>query len=149
MNKLLATMLAIFAFTALAGCKSNIANLRNQIRPTFQEVVVEADENAAFAAALSALTQMGFNITSSGAAQRRIEAISAISTGSQARPARQITASVRVGVAPNNASMIQILFTEIREEQNIRREGMGTRQPLVDSPLYSVFAKHVNAALEK
>ena len=149
MNKLLATTLAILAFATLNACKSNIANLKNQIHPTFQEVVVEANENAAYAAALSALTQMGFTITSSGAARKKIEAISAISSGNPLRPARQMTASARIGVAPNNSSAIQILFTEIREEQGIRREGMATKQPLVDSPLYGVFARYVTGALEK
>jgi hypothetical protein len=147
MNKLLPAILALLVLATLAGCKSNITNLREQVRPTYHDVIVEADENTAYSATLSALTRMGYNITSSGAAQKKIEAISAISTAGVNRPARQLTASVRIGVAPDNCSNVQILFTEISEEMGSRREGMGTKQPLADSPLYSVFAKYVNEAL--
>ena len=141
---LLAALALLFA---AAGCKSNITNLREQIKPTYHDIIVEADENAAYNAAVSALTQMGYNITSSGAARKRIEAIGAISNSGMSRPARQISASVRVGVAPNNSSNIQVLFTEIIEDKTSGREGMGTKQPLSDSTLYSAFSKYVNEAL--
>jgi hypothetical protein len=150
MNKLLSAvpaLLALAALAAVASCKSNITNLREQVRPTYHDIIVETGENTAYTAALSALTRMGYTITSSGAAQKRIEAISAISAAGVNRPARQLTASVRIGVAPDNCSNIQILFTEISEEMGSRREGMGTRQPLADSPLYNVFAKYVNETL--
>ncbi len=149
MKKIALSFFAALALLIAAGCQSNITNLREQVRPTYHDVIVEADENAAYSASVAALAQMGYNITSSGAAQKKIEAMTAISSAGMNRPARQLSASVRVGVAPNNCSNIQILFTEISEEINSRREGMGTKQPLADSPLYNVFAKYVNAALAK
>ena len=144
----LATLTGLAGLFALASC-SNYTNIREQIRPTYHDVIVETDENAAYAAAFEALTQMGFRITSSGAARKKIEALSAIDPGGFGRPALQTSASVRVGVAPNNTSAIQILFTEIHEGQRTRRESMTTKQPLSESGLYNIFASRVNEALVK
>lgn len=142
-------LLAITSFLAFTGCSSNITNLKEQFHPTYHDIIVEAGQEAAYSAALYALKQMGYAVTSSGAAQKKIEAMSNISSAEMNRPARQYTASVRFGVAPNNGTTVQVLFTEIREEMNNRREGMGTKQPLADSPLYGIFAKYVNQALVK
>jgi len=140
------TTLPFLAAFVLAGCSSNIANIREQIRPSYQAINVDADQRAAFAAALTALTQMGFTITSSGAAQGKIEAINSVDTTQT--PARQTTASVRFGVAPNNGTAIQILFTDIVDSRLSGREGLATKQPLASSPLYNVFGKYVAAALK-
>ena len=135
----------------LAGCSSNITNIREQFNPTYQTVNVEADQNAAFDASLAALTQMGYTITSRGAAQGKIEAISPITnSGARQGPARQTTASVRFGVAPNNGTAIEILFTELVDSSTAgSRAGLATKQPLASSPLYAVFANYVAAALKK
>jgi len=137
-------------FTA-SGCSSNITNLREQINPTFQTINVEADERAAFDASLVALTQMGYTITSSGAAQGKIEAISVVTPGSLSpSPARQTTASVRFTTAPDSGTAIQILFTEIQDNRSGGRgSGLVTKQPLANSPLYAVFANYVADALKK
>jgi len=138
------------ALALLTSCSSNITNLRQQISPTYQTFNVEADERAAFDASLVALTQMGFTITSSGAAQGKIEAINSVAQGDFSQsPARQVTASVRFTVAPDNATAIQILFTEIVDSRFSGREGLGTRQPLASSPLYAVFGNYAAAALKK
>ncbi|MDF9831975.1 hypothetical protein M2103_000179 [Ereboglobus sp. PH5-5] len=146
--KQISLLLATLALLLGAGCKSNIANLREHINPTYHDVIVETDEDAAFAAARTALVQMGYKITSSGVAQKKIEAISAISSGDMGRAARQVSASVRFGVAPDNTTAIQILFIEILEDSGMSRDGMATKQPLRESGLYGVFEKYVNEALK-
>ena len=137
------------ALALLTACSSNIANLREKFSPTYQSINVDADQRAAFNASLTALTQMGYAITASGATQGKIEAISAVTPGDSQRPASQTTASVRFAVAPGNATAIQILFTEIQDSRLSGREGLGTKQPLAASPLYNVFESYVTAALKK
>ena len=146
------TALPLLAALALltTSCSSNLTNLRQQINPTAQTINVEADQRAAYDASLAALAQMGFTITDRAAAQGRIEAINAVTQGALPQsPARQITASVRFAVAPDNATAIQILFTEIQDNQFSPRQDLGTRQPLASSPLYDVFKQHVTATLKK
>lgn len=148
MKRILTFAAALALIAAFAGCKSNIANLREHISPTYHDVIVEADQDAAYTASLAALSQMGYTITSRGAAQKKIEGISAVTTDSMSRLARQTSVSVRFGVAPNNTTAIQILFTEIVEDPSGGRQGSGTKQPLTSSGLYNVFEKQVNEALK-
>jgi len=144
-------LLAALALLLLAaGCSSNLANLREKIRPTYQAVNFEGEQPAAFDAALVALGKMGFRVTSSGAAQGKIEATTPVMPASPQSPARQTTASVRFAVAPNNCTAIQILFTDIVDNSpGGGRDGFATKQPLVSSPLYTIFASHVAAASKK
>jgi len=144
-------LLAALALLATA-CSSTITNIRERFSPTYQTVTVEAEQRAAFDASLAALKKMGYNITSSGAAQGKIEAISPIaSTGGTQAQSRQTTASVRFGVAPGSGTAIQILFSEIVDNTTAgSREGFATKQPLsASSPLYAVFANYVANALKK
>ena len=144
-------LLAALALLLTAtSCSSNLTNLREQFNPTYQTINVEADERAAFAASLAALTQMGYTITASGAAQGKIEAISAIIPGDSAQAAaRQTTVSVRFTTAPDSGTAIQILFTEIHDGDRSGRGGYATKQPLANSPLYAVFQNYVAEALKK
>jgi len=146
------TVLPLLAAVALllTSCSSNFANLREQIRPTYQTVNFEGDQPAAFDASLAALAKMGFRVTSSGAAQGKIEATTPVTPASAQSPARQTTASVRFAVAPNNCTAILILFTDIVDNSpGGGRDGFATKQPLVSSPLYTLFASHVAAASKK
>ena len=149
MKKILTTLLAAFVLTVV-GCSSNITNLRERFSPTYQTINVEAEQREAFDASLIALTKMGYTITSSGAAQGKIEAMSPIATGGAQSQSRQTTASVRFEIAPNSGTAIQILFSEIVDTSTAgSREGLATKQPLASSPLYTVFANYVAAALKK
>lgn len=143
-------LLAIaLASVLITSCRSNVTNLQQKFRPTYHAITVEADHRTAYDAARSALTQMGYRITASGAAQGKIEAISNIDHSGLQSTARQFTASVRFNVAPANNTAIQILFTEIQEDAFNSRDSMGTKQPLASSPLYGVFEMYVNAAIKQ
>ena len=142
------TLLAALAL--LTACSSNLANLREQFNPTYQTINVEADERAAFDASLVALAHMGYTITASGAAQGKIEAISAIVPGDSAQAAaRQTTVSVRFTTAPDSGTAIQVLFTQIQDGGRSGRGGYATKQPLASSPLYAVFQNYIDEALKK
>ena len=151
LTTLTATLSLAFIIAAASGCSSNITNLREQFNPTYQTINVEADERAAFDASLAALVNMGYTITSSGAAQGKIEAISAVvPANSPQSAARQTTASVRFTTAPDSGTAIQILFTEIQDSRRSGASGgFATKQPLANSQLYAVFQNYVAEAMKQ
>jgi hypothetical protein len=134
----------------LAGCSSNFTNLREQFSPTYQRFEVEADQRAAYDAAVAALARMGFKVTSGGAAQGKIEAISGVAPDDSLQNAsKQTTASARFSAAADNRTAVEILFTELRDGGYAAPGGYATKQPLASSPLYTVFQNCLVAALKK
>ena len=137
---------------ALAGCESGSkfpGALRERISPTYRQHVVQADQKPVYEAARVALRKMNYKITSGGAAQGKIEALSVLQAGDGAGSARQVSLSVRLGVAPSSGTLVEALFSEIREDSFSKREGMGTSMPMQDTPLYDVFFRYLDEALAK
>ena len=135
---------------AVAGCESGSklpTAFRERISPTYRTHVVTVEQKPAYEAARVALRKMNFKITSGGAAQGKLEAISVLQPGDGARSARQISLSVKLAPAPTKGTEVSALFSEIREDEFSKREGMGTSTPMQDTPLYEVFFRHLDEAL--
>lgn len=137
---------------AFAGCESGSklpGVLRERISPTFKQHVVQAEQKPAYEATRVALRKMNYKITSGGAAQGKIEALSALQPGDGAGSARQVSLSVRLSPAATGGTLVEALFSEIREDSFSKREGMGTSMPMQDTPLYEVFFRYLDEALAK
>lgn len=144
----------LFAAAALvlAGCESGPklpAAFRERISPTFRPHVVAAEQKPAYEAARVALRKMNFKITSGGAAQGKIEAISELQPGEGPRSARQVSLSVKLTPATAGGTEVSAMFFEILEDNFGKRDGMGTSTPMPDTPLYDVFFRHLDEALAK
>ncbi|MDR0352625.1 MAG: hypothetical protein LBI02_04495 [Opitutaceae bacterium] len=142
----LATLLALAG--AGAGCHSHIVNLKQQINPTYQaRTFADIDQRQAYDASLAALRQMGYRQTGGGAAQGRIEAISEmLGSGTPQQSPRQVAIAIRISPTLEGGANVETLFTDIRQDAFNSREGMGSKQPLAESPLYDVFYKHLARA---
>jgi hypothetical protein len=148
--KNLSALLLVVSASMLAGCESGPslpAAFRERISPTYRSHVVAVEQKPAYDAARLALRKMNFTITSGGAAQGRIEALSALQPGAGAGSARQVSVSVKLAPAANGGTDVSALFSEIREDSFSKREGMGTSTPMRESSLYEVFFAHLDAAL--
>jgi hypothetical protein len=148
-KKIPALILAAFAL-AVTGCESGPrlpAVFRERISPTYHARVVASEQKPAYEAARVALRKMNYKITSGGAAQGKLEALSVLQTGDGAGSARQISISVKLAPAANGGTEVSALFSEIREDSFSKREGMGTSTPMQDTSLYDVFFGYLEAAL--
>jgi hypothetical protein len=145
---LLLAAAALLAFAA-AGCRSHVTNLRQQISPTYHaRTFAGIDQRQAYDASLVTLRQMGYKQTGGGAAQGRIEAISEmLGSGTPQQSPRQVAINIRISPALEGGVNIETLFTDIRQDAFNSREGMGSKQPLAESPLYDVFYKYLAQAV--
>ncbi|ATC62492.1 hypothetical protein CMV30_00040 [Nibricoccus aquaticus] len=149
MKKISALLLAAIVL-AVTGCESGSrfqTAFRERISPTFRPHVVKAEQKPAYEAARVAMKKMNFTFTSGGAAQGKMEAISALQTGEGPRAARQVSLSVKLAPAANGGTEVSAMFFEILENEFSKRDGSGTSTPMPDSPLYEVFFRHLDAAL--
>jgi hypothetical protein len=150
--KKLATLLLAAVVLAGAGCESGPklpAAFRERISPTYRPHSASADQKMAYEAARVAVRKMNFKFTSGGAAQGKLEAISVLQPGEGPRAARQISLSVKLAPGANGGTEVSALFSEIREDEFSKREGMGTSTPMQDTPLYEVFFRHLDEALAR
>jgi hypothetical protein len=146
----------LFAACALVlgACESGPrwpTSLRERIAPTYRRQVVAAEQKPAYEAARAALEEMNFRFVSGGAAQGKLEALGALQPGGGPRSARQLSVNVRFSPAINSPAAIgtevAILFSEILEDEFSKREGLGTKTPLQDTPLYEGFFRQLETAL--
>ena len=147
--KQLSLFLALLALAAASGCRSHVTNLKQQIRPAYHaQTLATIDPRQAYDASLAALRQMGYKQTGGGAAQGRIEAISEmLGSGTPQQSPRQVAINIRISPALEGGANVETLFTDIRQDAFNSREGMGSKQPLAESPLYDVFYKYLAQAV--
>lgn len=137
---------------AVAGCESGSSlpsAFRERISPTYRSHVVQAEQKTVYEAARVAVKKMNYKVSSGGAAQGKLEAISALQTAEGPRAARQVSLSVKLAPGPNGGTEVSAMFFEILEDEFNKRDGMGTSTPMPDSPLYDVFFRHLDEALAK
>jgi hypothetical protein len=135
-----------------AGCGSSSklpSAFRERIAPTYRTHVVAAAQKPVYEAAKAALHKINYTFTSGGAAQGKLEAMGALQPGDGARSARQLTLSLKLAPAANGGTEVSALFSEIREDEFSRREGMGTSTPMMDTPMYEVFFRYLDEQLAK
>lgn len=148
--KILSVLLLAGSALVITGCESGAkmpSVFRERFSPTYHKHVVAAEQKAAYEAAREAVRLMGYSFVRGGAAQGELEALSTLQPGSGARAARQVSLNVKLALAPGGGTEVAALFSEIREDEFSKREGMGTTTAMSDSGLYAVFFSKLDAAL--
>jgi hypothetical protein len=135
----------------LAGCESGVSDdVREALGPreSPRTRVFQADQKAVYAAARHAVDEMEFRFVRGGPAEGKLEAMSPVTAGDDPGSSRQISMKVSMEPAADSGTTVEISLTEVLEEDSSNQPGMATQTPLRDTPLYQVFFKDIEAALE-
>jgi hypothetical protein len=148
------TSLALAACCAaalLAGCASDDFpdSLHSVLgeREAPRSKAFAGDQKTVFAAAKSAVDQMGYRFVRGGPAEGRIDALSGISAGDDTGSSRQISMKVHMDYSPDSGTTVTVAFSEILEADSSNQPGMATESPMRDTPLYEVFFRNLQQAL--
>lgn len=144
----------LFFFSAfllvLTGCESVRTKVQERFtNPEYQAKVVTADQHKAYEAARAALNKMNYTFERGGPAQGKLAAVGPMDTSAAGRgTARQTWFDARLSPdLEGSGTRIEILFSELVEDDFNKRPGQGELTPLRDSPLYAVFFRYVDEAL--
>jgi hypothetical protein len=154
MKKILAAFSLSFLVLA-AGCES-VSDMKDGVserlnaRNEPKVRVFAADQRATYAAALRAVGQMDYRFLHGGPAQGRLEAVSGLSTNDTLNGSRQIQLklTLRPAIGADPGTEMSLWLNEIIEADSTQKAGQGTSSPLRDTPLYEVFFRTVQQALD-
>lgn len=73
--------------------------------------------------------------------------MSGVASGDEPNSSRQIVMKVRLTPAGGAGTQVQVSLIETLEADSSNQPGMATQTPLRDTPLYSVFFRDVQNAL--
>jgi hypothetical protein len=146
-------LVALLSLGAFCGCESiseATTRVREKLAARDQPRVhlYKAAQRPTFDAARAAVEQMGFRFVRGGAAQGELEAVSGLSSSDTLRGSRQITLKLRLTTALDGGTEAALRLSEIIESDSRGRPGQGTATPLQDTPLYEVFFRNVQLALD-
>ena len=91
---------------------------------------------------------MGYRYVRGGPAQGELEELSAISPGDDTGSSRQISMKVRLSPDAEAGTSVSVSFGEILEAASTSEPGMATETPMRDTPLYEVFFRSLQEALQ-
>ncbi len=97
----------------------------------------------------AAANTMGYRFVRGGPAQGEFEAVSGVAPGELAGTAQQLTMKVRLhATLDGTGTDVSVRFTQILEEDSRDRPGMATEATMRDTPLYEVFFRDIQQALD-
>jgi hypothetical protein len=126
----------------LAGCDSVSEQISAPfVAPQPKSHVFAADERATYAAARTALDDMGFGFARGGPAQGVIEALSGVQTGGETslNGARQLQLEANFSSTADGGTQVDVVLHELVQSDLNQNPGMGTSTRLRDSPVYEEF----------
>lgn len=141
---------ALAAAALLSGCESGFSeDVRSALGPREapRSRVFQADQRATYAAVRAAVDEMGYKFRRGGPAEGELEALSSINRGDDPGSARQISLKVHLSPAAESGTEVEVSLIEVIEEDPANQPGMATQTPLRDTPLYEVFFRDVQTAL--
>lgn len=133
-----------------AGCES----VRNDVRehfaaPQYQVKVVNVDQRKAYEVARAALAKMNYKFERGGPAQGVIHALGPINTSASGPgTARQVWFDAKLSPAIEGGTKIEVLFSQLIEDDFNKRPGEGALTPMRDSSIYEVFFGYVDEILK-
>lgn len=132
-----------------SGCESVRSKVHDRFTaPVYQPKVINVDQHKAYEVARAALTKMNFTFERGGPAQGKIEALGPLHASATAPgTARQVYLDVKLSPAIEGGTKIEVLFSEMVEDDFNKRPGQGALNPLRDSPLYEVYFRYIDEAL--
>jgi hypothetical protein len=147
----LALLVGVFAVT---GCDS-LSDATTSVREKFtarnepRTKTFSAPPRVVFDAVKTAATNMGYRMTRGGPNQGEFEGVSGVGPGESSGSARQVGIKVRLHeTLDETGTDVSVRFTEILESDSSNRMGMATESTMRDTPLYEVFFRHVQEALD-
>jgi hypothetical protein len=146
-----ALCIAALAFTGCDTLEDASSNVRERFGAHEQtrDKTFSSPPRVVFEAVKLAASNMGYRQTRGGPAQGEFEAINSVSVGETAGTAQQFAVKVRLhGGLDGNSTDVSVRFTEILETGSGSGRGMGTETTMKDTPLYEVFFRNVQQALD-
>jgi hypothetical protein len=134
----------------LSGCDSGVADELHSVlgpREAPKSRIFQADQKATYEAVRAAADAMGYRFVHGGPAEGKLEALSAISEGEDAGSSHQISMKVQLSPAGDSGTEVEVSLTEMIEEATSNQPAMATQTPLRGTPLYEVFFRDVQTAL--
>ena len=144
---------AVLSLAVFSGCESlaeATTSVRDRIaaREQPRTHTYKVAQRPTYEAARLAVEQMGFRFIRGGAAQGELEAVSGLASGDKLRSSRQITLKLRLNPTLDGGTEASLLLSEVIESDSRGRAGQGTSAALRDTPLYEVFFRNVQLALD-
>lgn len=145
--------LALLSLAVFSGCESfsdATSSVREKLsaREQPRTHIYKAPQRATYDAARIAVERVGFRFIRGGAAQGELEAVSGLSSSDTLRGSRQVTLKLRLNATLEGGTEASLLLSEIIESDSSGRAGQGTSTTLRDTPLYEVFFRNVQQALD-
>jgi hypothetical protein len=142
-------LLGVLALT-FAGCESVRSDFSERFSaPTYEVKIVNVDQRQAYEVTRVALSKMNYTFQRGGPAQGIIHAIGPINTSVNGPgTARQLWFDAKISPALEGGTKIEVLFSELIEEDFNKRPGEGSLKPLRGSPIYEAFFAYVDEALK-
>ena len=147
-------VLLVAATFAFAGCESlsdASASVREKIAARDQPRVktFSAPSRETYDAVRQAAAKMGYRYVRGGPAQGQFEGVSEVGAGDLSGSSRQTSVKVRLhATLDGTGTDASVRFTEIIESDSSNRMGMATENTMRDTPLYEVFFRNVQQALD-
>jgi hypothetical protein len=137
----------------LTGCES-LSDAAGSVRAKFtardegRTKPFAATTRVTYEAVRGAARAMDFRFVRGGAAQGELEAVSNVGAGETQHSARQVGMKVKLHASADGGTDVTVRFTEILESDSSNRPGMATEATMRDTPLYEVFFRSVQQALD-
>ncbi len=151
--KTILALCLIVAAVAFSGCDT-LSDASDSVREKFasraepRTKTFTAPPRVVFDAVKAAASSMGYRQLHGGPAQGDYEGVNAVDIGDSAGSARQVGLKVRLhGTLDGTGTDVSVRFTEILEADSSNRMGMATETTMKDTPLYEVFFRNVQQAL--
>ncbi len=147
--------LSLCFFTALllslTGCDTVRTKVSQRMAgPVYQVKDVVVDQRKAYEVARVALAKINFTPERSGGpAQGKLSALGPLHPSSSAPgTARQMRFDAKFSpVVEGSGTKIEVLFSELVEDDFNKRPGQGSLMPLRDSSLYEVYFRYIDEVL--
>jgi len=144
--------LLIVAWSLVAGCAS-IESVRSTVQERIEGVppkvrLVQGEQHQVYEAARRAMDKLGYEQTSGGPAQGRLEGLSHIGAGDNFRSSRQRSISVHLLPREGGAIEVQVQLKEIIEDSYDKLANPATETPLRDSAGYDAFFEELERQLQ-
>jgi hypothetical protein len=136
----------------LGGCTS-IESMRDTVRDRVVGVppkirVIEGESRQSYEAARLAMEKLGYHFASGGPAQGRLEGLTQIGGGRDFGSSRQRSISIHLEPLDGGRIEVQVLLTEIVEEDSDRVSGAPVATPLRESAGYDTYFAELERQLQ-
>jgi hypothetical protein len=142
-----AVFVFLTALLAFSGCDSMPRVIGGPSREPPRAHVFSADRKASYEAARHALDRMQYRFVRGGPAQGELEAVSGLVAGNSLSNTHQILFAAKFVDAPEGTE-VRVWLKEAAEANATKGLGRATETALRDTPLYEVFFRELQHALD-